>query len=60
VTSCSVYILELLTHLSKNIADRFGIPYVNKNDIIHGLASWAKIASPWGKLSALASHPTKK
>jgi hypothetical protein len=33
---------------------------VYKNDVIRGKASWAKMMSPWGKLIALACHPTKK
>jgi hypothetical protein len=33
---------------------------VNKNMMsLRGQASWAKMTSPWGKLTALACHPTK-
>jgi hypothetical protein len=40
--------------------DRLVIRDVNKNDVIRGQASWAKMTSPEGKLTAMACHPTKK
>jgi hypothetical protein len=31
-----------------------------KNDVIQKQASWTKMMSPGGKVTALACHPTKK
>ncbi len=40
--------------------DKLFIPSVNKNNVIGGQASWAKMALPGGKLIALAYCLTKK
>ncbi len=41
--------------------DMLIIPCVNKkNYVIWGQARWANMMSPWGKLTALACHTTKK
>ncbi len=46
------------------VEGQVGIPDVHKNDVIWGggggQASWPKMMSSWGKLIALACHPTKK
>jgi hypothetical protein len=42
------------------LSDRLVIPDVNKNYVIQGQASQAKMTSPGGKLTALACHSAKK
>ncbi len=51
---------KYLGALDNAYRDRLVIPDKQKMMSLRGQASWAKITSPGGKLTALACHPTKK